>query len=376
MGDEGDKKRRRIARPYEYSWRKLDGTYGGHRRFATLRKRDAFAREVLDAHAAGRDWHPPRAAASLTDMMLAYLEDSVRTCAEATVANRRDQLKLFSDWVAVRFGRGDVDATVLSRALLEQYDHHLATVGHRKPLEASSRQTVIGIVHGFWSWAAQRDEFDGLVPMPKRIAQQAPQHASVHAPTWAAVDRMIGQLELEAYRRAAVLQRFLGLRIRQVCRLEVADFDFAAGLFHFRGALGKTKLEKRGRLLPIPPALMAEMAGWSLRAGPLVKCSVGTVRRAMRAAWIASGEQGVYFARRPTHAIRKAFRSELRRARCESDALEYWCGRRMGGQTDDYTDPRSLHLVEIATAIPPLASCAQGAPLARLMCWPTGPGAA
>lgn len=342
--------------------------------FATKREADAAARAIDDARGWGRDWEPARASARavlLEEMMVAYTQHSERTRSTRTAQNRIEELDLFLRWLVAREGRVDVGPELLSRRCLELYDQHLQARGHRKPNEVSSRRIRIGLVYGFWRWAAEQEEWDGLVPMPRRIDLPDPLMASVHAPTWAEVDQAIGRLGDEMQRRAAVLMRMLGLRVWQVCRLEWADFDFARGAVTIRPELGKTRREKLGRVLPMPPALRDELAGWGQRReGRVIRRSVSAVRRALRAAWAETGIARAYWSRRPAHAIRKTFRSELRALRCESDAIEYWCGRRTGGQTDDYTDPRSLALRQIADAIPPLAPCAQGVPLLRLLCWP------
>lgn len=366
------KKRRRVQRKHEFRWRTTEGAQR-KRRFATARARDVFARDVVDAKARGVDWQPPREAQAcvLADMMAGYLEHSRRVASARTVANRRDALVLFGEWLEAKIGRPDVGAEVLSRRLLEEYDEHLAVHGHRRRYAVTSRRIVIGLLVGFWRWAAERDEWEGLVPMPRRIELPAPVLAGVHAPTFDQVDRMIGELGDEVLRRAAVMQSRLGLRVWQVLRLEREDFDFGARTVTIRGELGKSAREKRGRVLPFPAALWDEMITWELKPGRIITRDVSTVRRAMRAAWEASGVAQVYWRMRPSHAMRKAFRSELRQLGCESDAIEHWCGRRNLGQADDYTDPRTLRLRQIADAIPPIARCAQGAPLLRMLFAPT-----
>lgn len=356
--------RRPILRKHQFRWRMLDGTQR-KRSFATARARDAFAREVVDAKASGRDWRPEGAAQAcrLGDMMVAYVEHSARTKSARTTQNRREALALFGDWLASRFGREDIGPEVLSRPLLESYDQHLVARRYR----VSSRRVVHGILHGFWSWCSDREEWEAFVPRPKRIELPAPMLASVHAPTWPMADRMIAELECEVMRRAAVLQRMLGLRLGQVLRLEADDFDLGADQVTVRAELGKTRREKTGRVLPLPLALREELASWRLKPGRIIQRTPGAVRRAFEAAWQAAGIAEVYWRGRPSHALRKAFRSELRALRIPSDAIEYWCGRRTGGQTDDYTDPRALELGALARAIAPLAPRAQGAPLMRLL---------
>lgn len=355
---------------WTHRWRTLAG---GQRRetFATKRAAEQYAAKVADAKAFGVDWRPEiegAGAPSLEDMMVAYVAHSERSRAARTARNRLDVLATWLAWMVDRFGHPHLGPDVLTRKLLEEYDHHLAQRGHRKPCTITSRRIKVGVVCAFWRWAAEREEWDGFVPMPRRIEQPEPILASVHAATWAEVDTMISHLTDERHRRAAVLMRCTGLRAHQVVHLVDTDLDLERGTWTLRGELGKSRREKIGRVLPLPRALRDDLATWGrLPKGRLVRVTASAVRRAIREAWEASGLPRVYWAKRPLHAMRKTFRSELRRSGVESDAIEYWCGRRTGGQTDDYTDPRSLAMRSLAEAIPPLAVCAQGAPMLRLM---------
>lgn len=366
MGDVG--RRARPKKKHRHRWR---DTKGRQRKqsFHTARHKDAFAREAEDLKHRGIDIKLPRSAqaSGLLDMMDAYLRETSRTKMKRTTQNRREALTLFFGWLAVRVGHEELGADVLSRRVCQDYDVHLATHGHRKRNSVNSRRIAAGIIYGFWRWAAEQDEYDGLVPMPKRIALPAPTFATVHAPTFDQVDVMISLLRDEVIRRAAVIQRCTGLRIWQVCRLEVEDWDVVRDVLVIQGKLGKSGREKKGRDLPMPPALREEMLTWRLRTGCIITRSVSQVRRAIREAWKASGVPAVYWRLRPSHALRKAFTTEMRARKCESDAVEFWCGRRMGGQADDYADARCLELVQIAERVPPLARCAQGAPLMRML---------
>lgn len=328
-----------------------------------------LALEVEAARALGRDWQPESAAPRprLALVMVSYIEHRERTKAQKTVGDDIAQLDLFVRWASAKLGR-EAELGDLSRALLEDYDRHLSTIGHRTVLGPGSRRQVLGQILRFWAWAYDSDQWEALTPKPRKIAMPAAVKSRVHAPTWAQMDLVIGRCSDELVRRAAVLLRCLGWRISQVCRLVTEDLDLRGGLVTLRPELGKSVHERAGRVLPMPVELRLEVATWRLRPGErVVPRAIGSVRRALRKAWARAELPAVLWHRRPDHAFRKGLRTELLASRkVESQAIEYWCGRHEGVSAD-YTDPRCLALEEIARTIPQLARDAQGAPLMRLL---------
>jgi integrase len=132
---------------------------------------------------------------------------------------------------------------------------------------------------------------------------------------------------------------------------------------HIRPELGKSKQERRGRMVPIAPVLVAELAGWGLRVGPLVGDLGGDVARvakAVRRAWKRAGVPPIVWARRPDHAFRKGFVSGLQRAGADRDAVEYLVGHSRGLR-GVYVDPDALPLIEAVALVPPMRPCVQGA---------------
>lgn len=335
----------------------------------TQRVAKELLQEVERADALGRDWQPPSSLARplLELVMVAYRDERLRTVAAKTVEDDVASLDLFCRWCSSRVGR-PAEVGDLSLALLEDYDRHLSETGHRHACAINTRRQVIGQVRRFWEWAFDQDQWEGLVPRPRKVKLPTARRARVHAATWAQVDAVIARCTHEAVRRAAVLMRFLGWRVRQVCGLVAEDLDLEAGLVHLRGELGKSALEREGRSVPMPADLQTEVRMWRLKPGErVVKMAVGSVRRAIRKAWRAAGMPEVLWRGRPDHAFRKTLRTELLATRrVDSDAIEYWCGRDTANR-GRYTDPRVLELTEIARSIPPLSRHAQGAPMMRLL---------
>jgi len=299
-----------------------------------------------------------------------FIAATQRTRATGTRDLRDSRIGLFRRWALTQ---GVELASGLSRQLIEAYDEHLRTTGHRHPLEASSRRTVIGVLLTWWAWAESRGVW-AVPPAPRSIEMPVPIPASVHAPTWEQADAVLAQIRAPKVRRAVILERCLGLRIGQVCQLRWRDFSADLARVSVRKELGKSALEKTGRDLPVPAALCEEMRLWP-RGAPdelIVGVTPATVRKTVARAWRDAGAPENLFVRRPNHAFRKGLTTEALAAGVPSDTGEYWCGRRTAGQTGSYTDPRAHQLQQLADAVPRLAAHARGAPLYYLL-FPEGP---
>jgi integrase len=147
--------------------------------------------------------------------------------------------------------------------------------------------------------------------------------------------------------RAALVCRYCGLRIAQVVNLRWRDVRLdggAAGPYivihaHTRGAK-----KGRTRVLPLHPALAAEMAGWGVREGRVFPSTNNywitgeAAREAMTTAWESSGvdravwdipddEEGKRSHGSPTHGIRAAVFTTLLREGTAYDVACYAVGQ-------------------------------------------------
>jgi len=220
-------------------------------------------------------------------------------------------------------------------------------------LEASTRAQHLRNVMHFWAWAYDDEELGPHVPRPRKI--EAPQRVPkpVRAPTWSQMDAMIAHLAHEEAKRCAMLMRYLGWRIGQVCRLEWTDFDLEAGTLRLRGELGKSRAGKVGRTVIIAKALTAYLATLGRREGKVVRLSTVWIHHYLVKAWAASGVEAEIWKGHSAHAFRRGFRTELKSARVDSEAIEFYCGRSTGVR-DLYTDPRALDLLDLVANVPPV----------------------
>lgn len=336
---------------YRVRWRDPDGT-PHNRQCPNITTARELVRQVENAVALGRRWEAPAAVrvASLVDSMATYIKRIGRVKAKQTCATRRSALERFRRFLVQREGKGRrLHWELLSRRTLEEWDADMVEVG----LQASTRAQHLRNVMHFWNWAYDDDDLGPHVPRPRKI--EAPQRVPkpVRAPTWAQMDAMIAKLDHEEPRRCAMLMRYLGWRIGQVCRLEWPDFDLEAGTARLRGELGKSRAEKVGRTVIMAPPLVEYLATLGRREGKLVRMSTVWIHHYLVRAWEASGVDQEVWRRRSAHAFRRGFRTELKAARVDSEAIEFYCGRSTGVR-DLYTDPRAHNLLELVDHIPPV----------------------
>ncbi len=157
----------------------------------------------------------------------------------------------------------------------------------------------------------------------------------------------------ETYRRIALVQRYTGLRISQVCGMDWADLDLDARSLWIRSGSKGSKGQRRDRMVPLHPALVDLFREWEpktsgrvfsrtatkgprrgqeieIRGDDAIGPLVGAWKRAGidEDKWAAVGrEKG-----RPTHAIRATWKS----ANTAADGYEL--ATLMAGQAAKHSD--------------------------------------
>jgi integrase len=321
------------------------------------RTADALAREVETAAALGDTWTDGRAVpvATIGAVAEAWIRVTVEGRPAATARFRASVLQRFVTWAGD--GRPVAD---LTGGLLRDYATALRAAG------VKSVARYVGTAEQLWRWAHDNgDTFPG-VPEPRRITgadrdvPHAPPPVAVDTPTWADVDRLLFALSpaggeawkrrtraerdggevrgvgyrpaWEVYRRIVMVQRFAGLRVSQILALTDADLDLDRGRLTIRAGRAGAKGQARDRIVPMHPAMVAEVRGWGpLPAGllftrtatkgprrgdrlPLTGREVAEVltvawerAEVRRSAWAAvEREHG-----RPTNAIRACWKSAV-----------------------------------------------------------------
>lgn len=208
-------------------------------------------------------------------------------------------------------------------------------------------------VYHFWSWAYDDEDLGAHVPRPRKVEMPQRVPKAVRAPTWSQMDAMIAKLAHEEASRCAMLMRYLGWRIGQVSRLEWPDFDLGAFASSLCDELGKSRAEKVGRTVVMAAPLRAYLATLGRREGKIVRLSTVWIHDYLVRAWAAAVVDPEVWKGHSAHAFRRGFRTELKAARVDSEAIEFYCGRSTGVR-DLYTDPRAHALLDLVAHIPPV----------------------
>jgi len=339
-------------------------------RVRTRRQAEKLRIEIEDAVRLEGAWVPAAArpqATAIADVIAAFLEHSGRSNAPSTTLRKGQMLKLL-----VRHLGPDARVDQLSYETLGGFHAWLRDPETGRHVHGRGPETcrkIIGEVELMWRWAAQRQargQFRG-VPTPDSLELQRAASPEAQAPTWAEMDACIHAAR-GWQKRLYIVLRCTGLRVGQAMRLTWDDIDLDKGVLRFRGELGKTRHERRGRRQPLAPVLLEELRRWERRSEWLVDCPrrerVARARDAARA-WHRAGIPEEKWAQ-PHHAFRKGWATGLQLANVDKEAIEYMQGHKVGHLTglassrDRYLDPRALPLVEAVGRVPPIARMLPG----------------
>lgn len=335
---------------------------------------DRLYREVAECEDRGIVWAPladvRREVAGLDAVLTDYLTAQARRVAPRTLQSMSVPLELFSRHA----GAGASIGAITARALEAWYDA-LRTEdrpgGRRRALTTCRK--YIAEVQAAWRWAWDRaDEYPGVARW-RNVARElrAPEATPVVAPTWVELDQVIAATRDEWVTRLAVVMRYTGLRVSQALRLRWDDLDLQSGLLTIRPELGKSRQERRGRVIPVSAHLIEHVVGWGVRDGALVvelgdRPIVNAVRDAdgrLREAWAAAGVREVVWRGRPAHAFRKGVESGLLSLALPYIHVEAYLGHVVGrteGATSGaaYVDAAALPLAAVAAAFPAITDVA------------------
>lgn len=324
----------------------------------TRQAAERLEREMREAKDLGRPWkHPRDRAVRLTvrEVCEAYMRAHLRRLKPSTIRNRAYQLEAFLIWGDQVSRRGFI-VTQLSRALLERWADEQLAAGVSPATVANNLRAPMAV----WGWAYDYDEdlgWEGLIPRYRRPAMPAQRRSPTIAPSWAEIDSMLCQLGPAWARRAALIQRYTGMRIGETLRLRWEDVREA----ELRIRAGITKGEYGARHVPLHPDLRRRMEEWqregALLCGPrgeAIAARQGYAARTYRRAWAkACARREVYTS--PTHAIRRTVKSELLGAGASLAAVDAILGHGMRRIDQAYIDLAALDLPAVIALIPAAA---------------------
>lgn len=348
---------------YQLRWRDPDGVTNRAYTCPDLRTTRKVLQQIEECESLGETWRSPKETRppGLIDLCDAYIIECRRLRAGATADQRETAIANFLRHLGCddKHWRGPREFTKANLAAF--YDYLVQT----RKTGGAYASTQVRMIELWWTWIADTDEWGHFVGRPKRIELPAPLPLpAAVAPTWEEMDRVV-EAAGGFYRFLFTLLRYLGLRASQALALRWDDFDLEAAELTIRPALGKTRHEKSGRVIPISKHLVAEMAGWGKREGyvvPIAHASRSTSNAQMQQMWADAGVREVVWKARvedgrtinghPSHAFRKGIESGLLALGGEFLAVEYILGHKLPGVVGSYLDPSTLPLRSVVDLIP------------------------
>lgn len=355
-------------------WKEHDGERWRERSETYPTKREAEARRAeieqeLREHGRVRP-RQVRDLAGLDQIIAAYLEHCARSqLAKNTVVRKGQMLGLLTRYLRELYPRRRLLPEVLSYETLSGYHSWLQSPETGRHIHSRSLETCRKIVHEtelMWRWAfrrQQRGSWTG-VPYPDSLELRREPLAERLAPTWEQMDACIDAAGAWQARLYLVL-RCTGLRVQQAMHLRWDDVDLSSATLRIRPGLqgSKSRLERRGRRVPLAPVLVDELATWGRREGWLIwsprQHRDGAENREARArdarrAWDRAGVPHE-LRELPHHAFRAGFKTGLTAAGASGEAIDYLTGHSRG-INDRYVDPRALTLVDAVSRVPPFGA--------------------
>lgn len=339
---------------YRIRWRDPSGQ-ARSRTAPTLRAARALKQEVEEACALGRTWQPAGVgeAPDLPEMHRAFLSEIAAYRKPGTVTSYAARLNIWEHWLRQAFPDQRLTLQLLSRATLAAFLQDITSSGRNGGRKPATCSALLRTVQAVWRWAADDPTYGPYVNRPRMVPSPPVPIRKVWAPSWAEMDTAIRSTEGYA-QRAAILARFTGLRINQI--LSLRWDDLAGDELTIRGELGKSRLEQKGRTVPISSHLAVELSRWDRSTRTLVGVegpwTEFYVRRALLRAWPCTEIGDAPWEGRPLHGFRSGFQTGMANAGIREDTIKFLVGH-SGGTSTHYID-RGRLAREAVQIIPPI----------------------
>lgn len=352
--------------------------------FSVLRLGDVIVNELDE----GEEREP-----LIEDVADAYNEVRTLTARPDTVRMDGVYLEVFLRFCKTKDKRPTV--AMLSRPLLDSYMAWLAKPENARrdakgkssgrPRKGVTIAKFVRAAQQMWKWAEDCDRWPGQIPRPRLISKDhmpgsVPQ--PVVAPTFEEMDACIHAAKGDQ-RKLATWLRLTGLRINESLQLMRSDVDLERGELTIRPEIDKKGM---GRVIPLCALIVGEIKAWGRRDvgeerdGYLIPYQRRPRKRGaafereprsrdMARAWKAAGVREAVWRRRPDHAFRKGFKTNLLALGAHPDALDALMGHKLGGGSRGlYIDTSRLPLRETLALIPPIT-----VPTGNVITLPTRP---
>jgi integrase len=262
-----------------------------------------------------------------------------RELTDGTLDNIQGSIRRFRAWVQ----HDGLDQ--LDRKTLREYRSFIAM--RASGLYANDE---VGRLLTWWQWLDDEGWDVARSPRSLRLPRAAPR-LEPYAPTWAEMDAAVRATAGTWYQRLIILERCTGLRSMMLLHLKWCHVDLERSELAIppRHPGSKVVAMHRGRVLPMAPVLVEEMAGWGRREGWVVDRTIARrrirqldpdrremnhhqLRRYLHAATPPIDPRAV---RQPTHAFRKGFITGLTRAGVDGSVRRYLVGHKGASTHDD-----------------------------------------
>lgn len=349
------------GKPWRVRWRALDGAERS-RRCSDRKTAAQLEADILRCHERGVEWEPatPSAPPALADVAARYQDARRMRVSRHTLRVEGGHLDVFLRFCEAHRHRTIAD---LDRAMLDDFlgwllDPKTSRHGKvaRKPGSASR---VVGAALLLWQWAEDSGRFPGIPRAPRELDLPRSRPAPVVSPSWAEMDACIAACRGWQVKLATWL-RYTGLRVGESVLFEWSHVDMTRGQLTIPPELDKNGV---GRVVPLHPTLLDEIATWGKREGyvvPVGRAAREDSGRDLRRPWKRSGAREALYAQHPAHAFRRGFKSGLVALGANADAVDFLQGHTLGGSRGRYIDGSMLPLAETLAMVPVIGKAAAG----------------
>lgn len=290
--------------------------------------------------------------------MIAVAVDFERSRSPATVRQYRMAFAQFLDFLD-EDGRAGATVADLSRDMLSGFYAHLGRGRHGHARSSDTRRRLVEKIEAAWRWLFD-EEWHPSVPRPRTIDMPREVRAPVVAPTFDEMAACVLACVSEGPRRLATVLYYTGVRVDQAMALDWSQVDLDRALLTLPPHKGLP-----GRIVPMSPHLVDELARWGRREGQVLGWLVTRIVRERRLAeaWARAGVReaawtGVH-RRHQSHAFRRGLVTGLHHLGAVPEDVEVFVGHSVKGSRAHYREVDPEHLRTVAALVPPIRQAKQ-----------------
>lgn len=334
----------------------------------------AAAEEAARVEAERRAVEDLRAREDLRFLATEYLRARGRKLAPGSIGQIDTALGVFLSYL-----EPDPETRIpLERLTVEAIGGHYDYLRAERKCSTATATARVGFVLRWWRWCYEQERWlDLRRPRDVELPEVTP-HPEPVAPTWEEMDRAVA-CAAGWYARLMTVCRYTGLRGEDQV-LQLRRDDLIGDDLRIRPELGKTRPERRGRLIPVSRHLAAAIDawpedpdGWLVHVERTTARHAGTPKRRAwndqtSGAWERAGVRPEVWDTQPTadgsrrnghplHAFRRGVITGLLALGADLPDVQYLVGHQLAGgvTTDRYTDPTiARKLRATVDLIPPI----------------------